>query len=98
MAGHPRGRKQLDYRRRHQRAQPNVELEMPTQITLFGFWENLFEELVIWNEEEATRHSPNAQNHSIIDVTASTPGIDLEWAMGGAEEATGSDHEVLFWR
>ena len=50
-----------------------------------GFWGNLFEELVIWNEEEATRHSSNARNHSIIDVTASTPG---EWAMGGAEEAT----------
>jgi len=63
-----------------------------------GFWENLFEELVIWNEEEATRHSSNARNHSIIDVTASTPGIELERAIGGAEEATGSDHEVLFWR
>jgi len=32
--------------------------------------------------------------HSIIDLTLSSPGVELNWSMG---PATGSDHELLQW-
>ena len=37
---------------------------------------------------------PGAMNHSIIDLTLSSPNMDLNWCLLG-EEATGSDHEVI---
>ena len=39
------------------------------------FWENLITEhaLVIWNSEEATRMGAGASNHSIIDLTLTSP-------------------------
>lgn len=64
-----------------------------------AFWEKLIEDeaLVIWNSEEATRSSPEATYHSIIDLTLSSPNIELNWSIAGEKEATGSDHEVIQW-
>jgi len=63
-----------------------------------GFWENLIEEeeLLVWNNEEATRSGPGAHNHSIIDLTLSSPNIELNWSILG-NQATGSDHELIAW-
>jgi hypothetical protein len=62
------------------------------------FWERLIEEedLFVWNTEEATRMGPGARNHSVIDLTLSSPNIELNWCLLD-EEATGSDHEVIAW-
>jgi len=62
------------------------------------FWERLIEEedLFVWNTEEATRMGPGAENHSIIDLTLSSPNIELNWCLL-REEATGSDHELIAW-
>ena len=35
-------------------------------------------------------------NHSIIDLTLTPPGLELNWSID-SEEATGSDHEVIVW-
>ena len=63
------------------------------------FWENLITEhaLVIWNSEEATRMGARASNHSIIDLTLTSPSLELKWRIAQEEEATGSDHEVIVW-
>jgi len=37
---------------------------------------------------------PEAKNHSIIDLTLSSPNIELIWCLP-REEATGSDHELI---
>jgi len=60
------------------------------------FWENLISDqsLVVWNSEEATQ--VGGDNHSIIDLTLSSPGDKLNWSID-SEEATGSDHEVIMW-
>jgi len=62
------------------------------------FWEKLIEEedLFVWNSEDATRMGPGANNHSIIDLTLSSPNMELDWRLLN-EEATGSDHEVIWW-
>jgi len=62
------------------------------------FWEQLNEEedLFVWNMEEATMMGLGAENHSIIDLTLSSPNIELNWCLLG-EEATGSDHELIAW-
>jgi len=62
------------------------------------FWERLIEEedLFVWNTEEATRMGPGAENLSIIDLTLSSPNIELNWCLLG-EDATGSDHELIAW-
>jgi len=62
------------------------------------FWERLIteEDLFVWNTEEATRMEPGVMNHSIIDLTLSSPNMDLNWCLL-AEEVTGSDHEVIAW-
>ena len=62
------------------------------------FGERLIEEenLFVWNTEEATRIAPGAMNHSIIDLTLSSPNMELNWCLLG-EEATGSDHELIVW-
>ena len=62
------------------------------------FWEQLIrkEALFIWNTEEATRMGSGAELHSIIDLTLSSPNLDLNWCLLG-EEATGSDHELIAW-
>jgi len=62
------------------------------------FWERLIteEDLFVWNTEEATRMGPGVMNHSIIDLTLSSPNMDLNWCLL-VEEATGSDHEVIAW-
>ena len=62
------------------------------------YWEQLIteENLFVWNNEEATRKGPRAMNHSIVDLTLSSPNMDLNWCLLG-EEATGSDHEVIVW-
>jgi len=60
------------------------------------FWENLISDhsLVVWNSEEATR--VGSDNHSIINLTLSSPGVELNWSIH-SEEATSSDHEVIMW-
>jgi len=60
------------------------------------FWENLISDhsLVVWNSEEVIRVGGN--NHSIIDLTFSSPGVELNWSID-SKEATGSDHEVTMW-
>jgi len=62
------------------------------------FWERLIEDeaLFVWNTDEATRTGPGAYNHSIIDLTLSSPNIDLAWTILG-HQATGSDHELIAW-
>jgi len=62
------------------------------------FWERLIEEedLFVWNTDEATRMGPGAENHSIIDLTLSSPNMELNWCLLG-EEATESDHELIAW-
>jgi len=60
------------------------------------FWEGLID-LTIWNTEDATRLGRGATNHSIIDLTLSTRNLELNWAIAGEEEATGSDHEMIVW-
>jgi hypothetical protein len=37
---------------------------------------------------------PGAENHSIIDLTLSSPNVELNWYLLG-EEATGSDYELI---
>jgi len=60
------------------------------------FWENLNSDhsLVVWNSEEVIR--VGGDNHSIIDLTFSSPGVELNWSID-SEEATSSDHEVIMW-
>jgi len=62
------------------------------------FWEQLIENegLFVWNTEEATRIGAGAEIHSIIDLTLSSPNMDLNWCLLD-EEATGSDHELIAW-
>jgi len=62
------------------------------------FWERLISEenLLVWNTEEATRIELTAKIHSIIDLTLSSPNVELHWCPLG-EEATGSDHELIAW-
>jgi hypothetical protein len=62
------------------------------------FWEMLIEkeDLVVWNSEEVTRIGPTPMNHSIIDLTISSPNMELNWCLL-RDEATGSDHEVIAW-
>ena len=61
------------------------------------FWEELIENkaLVVWNTEDATRLGGNS--HSIIDLTLSSPNVELNWSIAGDMDATGSDHEVIVW-
>ena len=61
-----------------------------------AFWEQLIEEndLVVWNSEEETRMGAGADIYSIIDMTLSSPEVELNWSMG---PVTGSDHEHLQW-
>jgi hypothetical protein len=61
------------------------------------FWEELIEDkaLMVWNTEDATRLG--GTNHSIIDLTLSSPNIELNWSIAGEEDAIGSDHEVIVW-
>ena len=60
------------------------------------FWERLIQEedMFVWITDEATRMGPGATNHSIIDLTLSSPNVELNWCLLD-EEATGSDHEIL---
>ena len=62
------------------------------------FWEDLIQDhgLVIWNSEEETRMGAGANLHSIIDLTLSSPAVELNWCVA-AGHASGSDHEVLQW-
>jgi len=62
------------------------------------FWERLIteEDLFVRNTEEVMRMGPGAMNHCIIDLTLSSPNMDLIWCLL-VEEATGSDHEVIAW-
>ena len=43
-----------------------------------------------------TRMGPNTMNHSVIDLTLSSPNVELNWCLLG-EEVTWSDHEVIVW-
>ena len=60
------------------------------------FWENLItnHSLVVWNSEDVTR--VGGDNQSIIDLTLTSPNIELNWSIAN-EEATGLDHEVIVW-
>jgi len=62
------------------------------------FWERLIQEkdLLVWNTGEATRMGPGAMNHSVINLTLSSPNMELNWCLLD-EEATRSDHEVIMW-
>jgi endonuclease/exonuclease/phosphatase (EEP) superfamily protein YafD len=61
------------------------------------FWEELIEqeELMVWNTEDSTRLG--GTNHSIIDLTLSSPNLKLNWSIAKDEEAAGSDHKVIVW-
>ena len=63
-----------------------------------AFWEELIQDhdLVIWNSEEETRMGAGANLHSIIDLTLSSPAVELNWCIVSGH-ASGSDHEILQW-
>jgi len=71
---------------------------MATRNRNHAFWEQLINEenLLVWNTEEATRMGPGMEIHSIINLTLSSPNMELNWYLLG-EEATGSDHELIAW-
>jgi hypothetical protein len=48
---------------------------------------------VLWNTEDATRRG--GTNHSIIDLTSSSPNVELNWSIAEEEDTTGSDHEII---
>jgi len=48
---------------------------------------------VVWNTEEATRLG--GPNHSIIDLTLSSPNVELNWSIAGEKDTIGSDYEVI---
>jgi hypothetical protein len=50
---------------------------------------------MVWNTEDATRLG--GKNHSIIDLTLSSPNVELNWSIAEYKEATGSDLEVIIW-
>jgi hypothetical protein len=62
-----------------------------------ALWEEVIEDkdLVVWNTEDATRLG--GTNHSNIDLTLSSPNMELNRSIAGDEDATGSDHEVIVW-
>jgi hypothetical protein len=62
-----------------------------------GFGEKLTEDkvLVEWNTEDAAKLA--GTNHSIIDLTLSSPNLELNWSIAEEKDATVSDHEVLVW-
>ena len=49
----------------------------------------------MWNTEEATRLG--GPNHSIIDLTLSSPNVEVNWSIAREKDTTGSDHEVIVW-
>ena len=63
------------------------------------FWEEMLEDMEIWNSEEPTRlpDDPTSELISIIDITASRGDISIEWAIAGEEHETGSDHQLIVW-
>jgi len=71
---------------------------MVTRNRNHAFWEQLINEenLLVWNTEEATRMGSGMEIHSTIDLTLSSPNMELNWCLLG-EEATGSDHELIVW-
>jgi len=50
----------------------------------------------VWNNEEATSSGQGTHNHSIIDLTLSSPNIELNWSIL-VNQATGSGHELIAW-
>jgi hypothetical protein len=50
---------------------------------------------MVWNTEEATRL--RGTNHSIIDLTLSSPNIELNCSIAEDKDASGSDHAVIVW-
>jgi hypothetical protein len=65
-----------------------------------GFLEGLIHkhELTVWNDTQATFERKGAGNHSIIDLTLTTPDLIMEeWALEGEKEATNSDHALITW-
>jgi hypothetical protein len=62
------------------------------------FWEEFIEDktLGVWNTEDATRLED--ANHSIMDVTLSSPNVELNWSIAEEKDATGSDHEMIIWK
>jgi hypothetical protein len=50
---------------------------------------------MVWNTEDATRLG--GKNHSIIDLTLSSPNVELNWSIAEDKEAIGSDLEVIIW-
>jgi hypothetical protein len=63
-----------------------------------GFLEQLIvkHDLVVWNDDQATFHREGCDNHSIIDLTITTPDLPLaEWALDDDADATESDHRMI---
>jgi hypothetical protein len=50
---------------------------------------------LVWNTENAIRMG--GRNHSIIDLTLSSPNVELNWSIAEDKDATRSDHEVIVW-
>jgi len=48
--------------------------------------------------EEVTRKGLEANNHTIIDPTPSSPNTELNWSVAVKGDATGSDHEIIVWQ
>jgi hypothetical protein len=65
-----------------------------------GFLEGLIHkhELTVWKDTQATFERKGAGNHSIIDLTLTTPDLIMEeWALEGDKDATNSDHALITW-
>jgi endonuclease/exonuclease/phosphatase family metal-dependent hydrolase len=66
-----------------------------------GFLEQLIgkHDLVVWNDDQATFHREGCDNHSIIDLTITTPDIPLaEWALEDDADTTESDHRLILFK
>jgi endonuclease/exonuclease/phosphatase family metal-dependent hydrolase len=65
-----------------------------------SFLEQMIEkhDLVVWNDDRATFHREGCDNHSIIDLTITTPDLPLsEWTLEEDVDATGSDHRMILF-
>jgi hypothetical protein len=65
-----------------------------------GFLEALIHkhDLTVWNDTQATFGRKGAGNHSIIDLTLTTPDLLIEeWALEQDKEVTNSDHALITW-
>ena len=90
---------QMHSGRRNERAHQGVERKCRPGAGSARFWEGIVEDFgcTVWNSEEETKWGINANNHSIIDLTLTTGGVEFNWFITGDEHQTGSDPVIKSW-